>query len=319
MRDWIHADLLAVCIVAVASPALVIVFGFDGTPLQAVFGLLVIFIAPGYAVVSLLIPTSCLRGFGVDSSNPMPVSLVERLLLALGLSISIVPSIGVLLHFSPWMIDPETHLSATGILTFLLTVGAIARRGRLTRSRQFRITGTMEAFSDWLTSARSDRETYLNILFVSGSVIALVGIGTAVAMSGPGEQFTEFYVQTEDPISGEQTTVNYPTNMTVGEQYEYITGITNQEHNIEEYTVVVELHRIENGQIVEISELDRFKQTVTHGETAEQPITIQPDMRGENLRLSFQVYRSTQPEGTSVEQAYRHVFIMVDVSSAGDS
>lgn len=319
MRDWIHADLLAVCLVAVASPALVMVFGFDGTPLQTVLGLLFIFAAPGYATVSLLIPDSNLRGLDITISNTTEISLVERLLLAVGLSIAIIPSIGVILHFSPWMLDNVTYLSVTGILTFLITVGAIVRRGQLPRSRQFRVTGIAETFGGWLASARSDRERYLNILLVSGVIIAMFGVMTAVAMSGPGERFTEFYVQTEDPVTGEQTTVNYPTNMTVGEQYEYIIGITNQEHRTEQITIIVELHRTENGQIVETSELDRFTQTVKHEETVEESISVQPDMRGENLRLSYQLYRGTPPEWPSVEQAYRHVFIRVNVSSAGSS
>lgn len=319
MDDWIHADLLAACIVAAASPVLVLLFGFDDTTVNLVLGLLFIFIAPGYAVVSILIPGSHLREVGINNSNPRPVSLVERLLLAGGLSIAIIPLIGVVLHFSPWMLSTEAYLLVTGILTFLLAVGAIARRGQLPRDRQFRVTGAIEAFSDWLTTAGSDRETYLNFLFVFGAIIVLVGIGAAVGTTGPGEQFTEFYVQTEDPVTGEHKTAEYPTNLTVGEQSEYIIGITNKEHKTEEYTVIIELVRIENDQIVQRSGLGRFTRTVAHGETVEQSVTIRPDMRGENLQLRYQLYRGTPPEQPSVKQAYRQVFITVDVSSAGDS
>jgi uncharacterized membrane protein len=318
MRDWIHADLLAVCLVAVVTPAMGLVFGLDGTSPQAVFGLLFIFVAPGYAVVSLLIPATHFQGLGVQSRNPTPVSLVERSLIAAGLSIAIVPSLGVILEFSTWTLDAGLYLTVIGVITLVITVGAIARRRRLPRNRQFSVLTVADAFSDWFTNVQTDREMYLNILFVSGLILAFAGIGAAVTLSGPGERFTEFSVQAESPDSGERTTSQYPTNLTVGEQSEYIIEITNKEYNTEEYTVVVELHRIDNGQIVEQSELDRFTQTVGHNETVEQPVTIQPEMSGEDLRLSYQLYRGTPPEDQSVEQAYRHVFIMVDVSSAGD-
>lgn len=319
MREWVHADLLTVYLVTVASPALIMVSGSDGTPLQALFGLLFIFVAPGYAAVSLFIPGSNLRGLDVNISTATEISLVERLLLAVGLSIAIIPLIGVVLHFSPWMLGPVTYLSVTGVLTLLTTIGAIVRRGQLPRSRQFRVTGVAETVVGWLASARGNRERYLNILFVSGVTIAMIGVMTAVAMSGPGERFTEFYIQTEDPVTGEPTSVNYPTNMTVNEQYGYIVGITNNEHRAEQITVVVELQRTEDGQTVETSELDRFTRAVEHGETVEKSISVQPDMRGENLRLSYQLYRGTPPERSSVEQAYRHVFTRVNVSSASNS
>ncbi|MFC6721153.1 DUF1616 domain-containing protein [Halobacteriaceae bacterium SHR40] len=315
MRDWIHTDLLAICLVAVLTPAMVLFAGFDGNALQAALGLLFVFIAPGYAVVSILIPSTHTQGLTRGGMNPTEVSFVERLLIAVGLSVAIVPSIGVVLHFSPWGIEPDIFLLVTGIITLLVSIGAIVRRAQLERSLQFELTGLSDPFGGMFTNARSDREVYLNVLFVSGMILAVAGIGTAVAMSGGGEQFTEFYVQSGDPVTGEQVASGYPTNMTVGEQSEFVVGITNQEHGTEEYTVVVELQRLRDGEVVEITRIDQFSATVAHGETVERPVTLEPETTGESLRLSYQLYRGQPPEGLSVEQAYRHTYLWVDVSA----
>jgi len=55
---------------------------------------------------------------------------------------------------------------------------------------------------------------------------------------------TEFYLLTENE-SGDLVAAGYPTNMTRGESGSLVVGIGNQGHESVEYTVVVELQRVE--------------------------------------------------------------------------
>ncbi|WP_336328815.1 DUF1616 domain-containing protein [Halovenus sp. HT40] len=315
MRNWIQRDLLTICTVAALTPSMALLFDFDGNSVQAVIGILFIFYAPGYAVVSILMPAAHIPGVETNRTKPTEVSFIERSLLAVGLSVAIVPSIGVILHFSPLGLDPDIFLLVIGILTLLASIGAIIRRERLQRSQQFKIRSLSYMFGGVLTSARSDKEAYLNIIFAVGIILAIAGIGTAVAMSDNGERFTEFYIQSEDPDSVEQVAGEYPPNMTISGEYEFTVGITNQEHNTEEYAVVVQLQRMEDGEVVETSQIDQFTTTVAHGETVKRPVTVQPEMTGENFRLSYQLYRGSPPEDLSVDAAYRHVYLWVNISA----
>jgi uncharacterized membrane protein len=317
MRDWIYTDLLAISSVTVLTPVMVLLFGFEGNSLQVLAGLVFVFFAPGYALVSFLLPATHVRGLGMQSNNPTEVLLVERSLLSVGLSIALVPMIGIVLHFLQGGVDARPLLVAVSALTLVLSIGAMGRRAQLTPGHEFRISSVREQFRSVFAGAGSDQEVYLNILFVAGMILAVLGVGTAVAMSGGGEQFTEFYIQAEDPETGDMVTDAYPTEMTVGEQSEFVVGITNQEHGSQEYTVVVEIHRVENNQVVEVSSVEQFNRTLEHGESLEERISLDPDLTGENLRVSFQLYRDTPSAGLSVDDAYRHVFFWSDISSAG--
>lgn len=318
MRDWIQIDLLVVSLAAVLTPAMV-VLGVDGGLIQVVVGALFVLFAPGYALVSLLLPsTHLVRRGGDNRIGATEVPFAERTLLAVGLSIALVPMIGVVLHYSPLGLGPDPYLIVVGVGTLALTMGAVIRRGQLEPSRRFSVgsEGILDPVWRALGGAETDREVYLNVLFVLGLTLAVAGIGTAIVMSDTGEQFTEFYVTAEDPDTEAAATEDYPAEMTLGEESEFVLGITNQEHQTRQYTVVVELQRLEDGQIVEVSELQRFERTLAHNETVEEPVAVEPNLAGEGLRLSFQLYLDTPPANPSAGAAYRHVYVWVDVSSA---
>jgi len=111
---------------------------------------------------------------------------------------------------------------------------------------------------------------------------------------------------------------NYPTEFQQGESQSLIVGIGNQEHEQVQYTVVVQLQRVQRvgneTQVQERSELQRFQPTVGHNETWQQQHQVTPDMSGERLRLQYLLYRD-EPAGTPEQSsAYREVHLWVNVT-----
>jgi uncharacterized membrane protein len=82
-------DVLAVIGLVIVAVIFIAVFPFNETPLRPLFGFVLIFFAPGYALTSSLFPGDELNG-------------TERMALSIGLSICTVIFIGLVLNYTPW-------------------------------------------------------------------------------------------------------------------------------------------------------------------------------------------------------------------------
>jgi uncharacterized membrane protein len=316
MRDWLPLDLLVVGAVAAATPAVTSLSVPEGTPLQVVVGAAFVLFAPGYALVSFALPARRTADHGTDRADSVAVGLPERLLLAVGVSIPLVALTGVVLNYSPWGLGPRPLLLAVAVPTVALSAGAAVRRWRVSPDRRFRVgpTGAPARLWAWVGGAGSQREAHLNVLLLFGVVLAVAGIGTAIATSGGGERYTEFYLGTEDAATGELTAGEYPTELRRGQAAEFVVGVTNREHATREYTVVAELQRVRDGQVVQQSQVAQFTRTVAHNGSLRREVVVRPEMTGENLRLSYLLYRGTPPEEPSSASASRHLYVWVDVA-----
>lgn len=109
--------------VAVVATTLMLVFYVERGPLiiaRYVLGSLIVLFLPGFVTVEALYPEE-------DELEPL-----ERLALSIGLSLAIVPLIGLLLNYTPWGIR-LTPIAAS-LSTYIVGVGFIAeyRKYRLT-------------------------------------------------------------------------------------------------------------------------------------------------------------------------------------------
>jgi uncharacterized membrane protein len=143
-----------------------------------------------------------------------------------------------------------------------------------------------------------------------------------------GEQFTEFYVLTENETGG-LVADGYPTEFQVGASKPVVVGIGNQEHRRTNYTAVVVVQNVSfepggepanataNATVVEVPEsieLGRFSAALAHNETWHRTYELRPTMTGTNLRLAFLLYRGTPPESPTVDNAYRELHLWVNVT-----
>jgi len=325
----------------------------NDTPLRIVFGLCFVLFLPGYAFIAALFPEAGGRSSSVpvdttaDSSavstekpsavpgtdaataeaeataqTPKPdsegIDGIERVALSFGLSIAIVPLIGLVLNFTPWGIRLVPIVVTVAGFTLISVAVAARRRHALPPTDQFSVP-----YRTWLTTARAElfepesrTDSALNVLLIASLLLAIGSVGYAVAVPPQGEQFSEFYLLTENP-DGELVADGYPEQLEQGEQAELIVGISNNEYERTEYTVVVQLQEVtqegNETQVINRQEIDRFTATVDHNTTHHEQHQLQPTRTGENLRVQYLLYDGEPPETPTQETAYRDLHLWVDV------
>lgn len=329
------ADLAAVVGLVALTTCSVLVPVVRETPLRIGFGLVFVLFLPGYAFIAALFPDAGERpAVGDDMAEPTVsdrdaglrdrgIDGIERLALSFGLSIAIVPLIGLVLNFTPWGIRLLPIVLSVSGFTLVATTIAAVRRWELPTDERFRVP-----YEQWLADLHAElfapatrTDAALNVLLVVSILVAVSSVGYAVAVPKQGETFTEFYLLTENE-TGARVAADYPTDFTRGDGKPVIVGIGNQEHESVAYTVVVELQRVRVANdsntttVLAERELDRIQTRVTHNETWTTTYTVRPTMTGERLRLAFLLYRGAVPAEPTVDNAYRELHLWVTVSDS---
>lgn len=321
------ADLAGIVVLVVLADLSVLLSTVSETPLRIVFGLAFVLFAPGYAFTAALFPE---RATGTDTdgaSNARRDTLlykrgvdgIERTVLSFGLSIAIVPLIGLGLSATSWGIRlVPIVLSLSGFTLVAVGVAAV-RRWNLPVEKRFRLP-----YEPWVERARSTlfpetrTDAALNVLLVASLVLAVGTVGYAVAIPGSGEAFTEFYLLTENE-TGAFIADDYPTEFERGQSKPVLVGIDNHEHEPVDYVVVVELQRVRGANdsttVIEERELQRFTPRVGHNEAWTTTYDVTPTLTGERLRLAFLLYRDDAPSNPTVENSYRELHLWINVSS----
>lgn len=337
-------DLAAALGLTALACVFALVPGLNETPLRLLFSLPLVLFVPGYVFVAALFPEAGESPIADDAdeerdtaattndemtdidgaishgfSTGSGIDGIERVALSFGLSIAIVPLVGLLLNFTPWGIRLGPILvSLTG---FVVVTTAIAetRRKQLPESERFEVP-----YRRWIDDGRAELfdptsrfDAVLNLILVVSVLLALGSVAYAVAVPPEGESFSEFYVLSEDD-DGELTAAGYPTNFSLGESKPIVVGVGNHEHEPTQYSVVVQLQRVEitdnETQIRERTELDRFKSPeIGHNDTWNTEIGIRPMIEGESLRVQFLLYRGDVPTDPTGENAYRTLHLWVAV------
>lgn len=337
------ADLVAVLALVAATVAVVFLPVVDDSPVRVVVGLAFVLFVPGYAFVAMLFPEAGdpptgeepadtdadLEGESGSGSGAGPVPNVdrgidgvERVALSFGLSIAIVPLLGLALNFTPFGIRLVPIVVTLGGFSVIATVVAAWRRRQLPAEDRFRVP-----YRAWLAAARREvfdpptrLDAALNVALALAVLLAASSVVYAVAVPPQGEQFSEFYLLTEDD-EGELVADGYPESFTAGEPESLYVGIENNEYESVDYTVVVQLQRVEGegnqSRVTDRVEVDRFSASVAHNETwiEERGLTVGGDLTGEDLRLSFLLYDGDVPAAPTRANAYRDLHLWVDVAA----
>lgn len=280
--DRRYVDLLAVAGSSLLLVALVLVVP-SAKPLRIILGLPFVLFFPGYALMAALFPRK-------EDLDP-----IERIALSLGLSIAVVPLIGLGLNYSPWGIRLEPILAF--ITLFILLAAAIAayRRRELEVSEAFAIETEFQ-LPKWSESRLPDR---LLAVGLGASLIALGVTGYFVATSsGSSESFTEFYI-----LGPGRLAEDYPSVITLGDDADVFVGVTNREGEDTTYRFEVRI----DGDIT--NELESVY--IIEGDTWENRVTIVPAHIGPEQKVEFLLYR----EGAG--DPYRNLHLFIDVESAG--
>lgn len=328
VRD-LPADLAFVLFLVVLTDLSVFLPVVSETPLRIVVGLPFVLFLPGYVLVAALFPEAGTPpAVAGEEANPdsardedrTGIDDIERIALSLGLSIAVVPLIGLVLNFTPWGIREGPIVASLTVFVVTTTAVAARRRHELSAVEQFTVD-----YRAWFASTHRElfepdnrADAALNVLFVCSVLLTAGSVGYAVGFSGPGEAFTEFYLVTEGD-DGELVADRYPRNFTVGESKSVMVGVSNHEHRSTTYSIVVELQQVRSrGNVTTVqseSELGRLETpTIADNETWHRQYRITPETTGTRLRLAFLLYDGSVPSNPTVENAYRETHLWVNVS-----
>jgi len=246
--------------------------------LRIILGLPVVLFFPGYVLVLAIFPKK--EGMGG----------IERIALSFGLSIAVVPIIGLILNFTWWGITLESTLYSVASFIFVVSIIAVVRRKRLQERERFEF-GFQLRLPPWSGSAW---DKVLSVVLVIAILGALGMLGYVIASPRVGEKFTEFYILGP----GEEAT-DYPQEFNIGETYEVVLGIINHEH--QEVSYLVEIRTAETL----IGELGPV--VLEHDQEWEREVSFTLVKSGDNQKVEFLLYKQGQNE------VYRSLHLWVNV------
>lgn len=287
----VPSDLLTVTGLVLLTDIFVLTPGLSETVFRNILGLPLVLFLPGYALIAALFPAkSDLDG-------------IERTALSFGLSIAVVPLIGLGLNYTPWGIRLLPILISLSVFTLVMCGLAYLRRAKLPEAEAFGISFTktaLELKAEILEKPEPGLDRALTVILVISILLSVTTLVYVIITPKEGEHFTEFYI-----LGPEGMADNYPTNYTLGESGEVIVGVVNHEYSPVNYTMEVKL---ENKSLPLPENMQHV--SLAHNETWEKPLTLTPPDEGKNMKLEFLLFNETDKN-----TPYRDLHLWINVNS----
>jgi uncharacterized membrane protein len=161
------------------------------------------------------------------------------------------------------------------------------------------------------------RSAKLNAVILAMILLAVTGVGYTIASSGGNDNYTEFYLLSEDQ-SGKLVGQDYPKSIPVDRPSTFYVGIGNHWLTPKRYSLVVKLQRIyfDNGtpEVFEENVLQSSRVRVAQNDRRILSTNVTPQMRGSRMRIVFLLHRGDPPERPSMENAYHEAHLWVNVT-----
>jgi len=268
-------DLFFVMAYAAVAAALLIFLGVGFV------GLTLLLFAPGYVLFAAIFP-----GQG-------EASWAERIALSFGMSIALVPLMGLVLNFTPFGIGARSVIATVTSFTIIVGLVAYWRRMRLAAPNRLSLTIAF-VFRDWNSRNLLDKGLTLGVIVsiaVAGATLAYM-----IAIPAPSEPFTEFY------ISGTgANTSGYPSHLNVSERGNVVLGLANHEGAVVSYAVRVDLSGVRlaynnSGVVIGTVEVNRttlswFNITLPNEQSWARPYPFWINSTG-SWRMQFLLYKA---------------------------
>lgn len=256
-----------------------IALSLPDSPLRIALGLPFVLLFPGYTLGAILYP----RRGDLDD--------VERLALSFGLSLAIVPLIGLMLSLLPWGIHLKSVLISLGC--FIAACSFLAGRARKQLSRT-------ERFS-------------IEILPLTAQILRLswfqIGMGAVVTVSiaflawhlhagnsPTREPFTEFYI-----LGASGKAEGYPDRVIAGETAEVVLGVINHELQHATYKITIRVSDQVQAALGPLS--------LDDGQKWQQSVRFSPKRAGTHEKIEFFLLKDDNPS------PYRRLHLWMKVIS----
>ena len=262
--------------IGILTILLVMVIAFSpSTIARIILGLPFLLFFPGYVLIAALFPKKGSLGG------------VERVALSFGLSIAVVPLIGLILNYTPWGIRLYPILISLAV--FILATSGVAwyRRGKLAPEERFRVSFNIR-LPFWRGQSMTDKVLSVVLAVVIAGAIGTLGY--AIATPKVGEKFTEFYI-----LGPEGRVGHYPEELKAGEEGRVILGIVNHEQEWASYKVEVWIDGEKAKLRIEGEDRGEIKVELEHEQEWEKAVAVVPQKAGENQKTEFVLYKEGEP------------------------
>ncbi|HHN81219.1 MAG TPA: DUF1616 domain-containing protein [Methanomicrobia archaeon] len=253
-----HDDLLSIAVLTAITIMAVV---FDIEVVRQVVGIVFILFCPGYALIAALF------------TKKKDLDTIERIALSFGLSIAVVPLIGLGLNYTPWGIRLAPILVANTSFTFIMLAVALWRRLMTDEEDRFFVSFYVPEVD--LGESRVDKA--LSVILIISIITALGALIYVIQAPKTGERFTEFYILGPGGMADD-----YPTDYVLGDTKQVILGIVNREYETVTYRAEMNL----DGDVLWSKEY-----TLEHEEKIEEFVDITPPRMGEDMKLQFLLYK----------------------------
>jgi len=265
---------------------IILILCVDVDILKIIVGLPFALFFPGYVFIAALYPTK------------KALSSVERLTLSIGMSLAVVPLIGLVLNFLPYGI--KLYPILISLTVFILITAIIAVVRRQCHLPEDRYTASFN--SDFLRrgkkgkpAAEKKSESIEDSRFIKPSsmvltVILLLTICACIASiiyvaisPKAHEKYTEFYI-----LGTSDKAANYPKEIKLGETALIMLCVINHEQQDTTYEIDI---------MVEGDKADSEGPIILRmNEKWEKEVIIKPINNGANQKVELLLYKNRQPE-----------------------
>jgi uncharacterized membrane protein len=244
---------------------------------------MVLFI-PGYVLISAFFPKK-------DDLDD-----IERIAFSFGLSIAVVPLIGLLLNFTRFGIRLVPILIGLSIYAIILIIVGEYRRESLIEKDRIPFH---KIYSDIINEIGKPRDKIDSILIILLVISVFTTIGMVIyviTIPKVGERFTEFYLLNSSTGMAD----NYNTNLKLHVPVKYLMGVANHEYSIVNYTIDVVI----GEDIIASKNL-----TIDNDQEWKYNLTIYPEKSGNDMKLKFLLFKEE-----NFTSPYRELHLWVNVS-----
>ncbi|NJD78821.1 MAG: DUF1616 domain-containing protein [Candidatus Methanoperedens sp.] len=278
-----NKDIQIIVFLVILTFISVVFYPLNATPVRTILGVLMVLFIPGYALIAALFP----KKGDIDG--------IERFALSLGLSIAIVPLIGLVLNFTPFGIRPLPVLVSLSLFTLVMCLAAYFRRMELPENERFTVHfSELHSSTKGIMDTKSGKDKVLTIILILSIIVSIFMLIYVIATPKQGEKFTEFYI-----LGDNGKAEGYPSLMEAGKDSSVIVGIVNHEYIPVNYTLEISLNN---------DSLSTRRIQLMYNSTWEERVVFTPRERGDDMMLQFLLFK----EGNFTEP-YRDLQLQVDV------
>ncbi len=306
-EEKLFPDIKLILLWLLCTCAVIYLPVLNSSVLRPIIALPMILFIPGYTLIAALFP---------DKND---IDMIERVALSFGLSIAVVPLIGLGLNYTPWGIRLDPIV--VSLIIFTVAMICIAQYRRVVLPMEQRLTIPFhivltEIKNEFFPTNTSKVDRILSIILL----IAIIGaIGTTIyviLVPKEGEKFSEFYILGEKKMAAD-----YPDILFTGTEYPMYIGVGNHEfrnvtYMIETYLVNMQFDEQTNtSTITSMDRQDQIPVFLIHNETTILPYNLTSSKTGYN-RIEFLLFNESIPSDTvtgfdRINASYRDLHLWV--------